>query len=94
MWTKKSAVSTLPAAHGRASTRWQQLSAGTTMMAAMDATVAGHFIHHRLVLEAPLIKRDGAWGALQLLPDRIEVLGRGGMQSRTLIIGKAASYTN
>jgi manganese-dependent ADP-ribose/CDP-alcohol diphosphatase len=65
------------------------------------AVISGHYhegcygcdsggVHH-LVIEAPLIKRDGAWGALQLLPDRIEVLGRGGMQSRTLIIGRTTS---
>ena len=70
-------------------------------MNTVAAVISGHYhdgcygcdsggVHH-LVLEAPLIKRNGAWGALQLLPDRIEVLGRGDMQSRTLIIGKVSS---
>jgi manganese-dependent ADP-ribose/CDP-alcohol diphosphatase len=64
------------------------------------AVVSGHYhsgsyacdsdgVHH-LVVEAPLVKRSGAWAALQLLPDRIEVLGRGAVQSRTLMIGKGA----
>ena len=67
------------------------------------AVISGHYhegsygcdsagVHH-LVVEAPLIKRGGAWGALQLLPDRIEVLGRGEMQSRTLFIGKVGAST-
>ena len=63
------------------------------------AVVSGHYhsgsyacdsdgVHH-LVVEAPLVMRNGAWAALQLLPDRIEVLGRGEVQSRTLMIGNA-----
>ncbi len=67
------------------------------------AVISGHYhdgsygcdvdgVHH-LVVEAPLVKRGGSWGALQLLSDRIEVLGRGEMQSRTLIIGKASGST-
>jgi manganese-dependent ADP-ribose/CDP-alcohol diphosphatase len=65
------------------------------------AVLSGHYhpgsyacdsdgVHH-LVVESPLIRRKGAWGALQLLPDRIEVLGRGEMQSRTLMIGTGGS---
>ena len=64
------------------------------------AVISGHYhsgcyecdsdgVHH-LVVEAPLVKRNGAWGALHLLPDRIEVLGRGEMLSRTLIVGKSS----
>jgi manganese-dependent ADP-ribose/CDP-alcohol diphosphatase len=67
------------------------------------AVVSGHYhsgsyacdsegVHH-LVVESPLIRSNGAWGALQLLPDRIEVLGRGEMQSRTLIIRKDGAST-
>jgi hypothetical protein len=60
-----------------------QSSAGITIMAATA-----------IVLEAPLIKHDGARGALQLLPERIEVLGRGGVHSCTLIIGNATPSAN
>ena len=67
------------------------------------AVISGHYhdgcygcdvdgVHH-LGVEAPLVKRSGSWGALHLLSDRIEVLGRGEMQSRTLIIGKASGST-
>jgi manganese-dependent ADP-ribose/CDP-alcohol diphosphatase len=68
------------------------------------AVISGHYhrglygcdsdgVHH-LAVEAPLVHCNGAWGALQLLPDRIEVLGRGAMQSRTMVIGTVSSSTS
>jgi manganese-dependent ADP-ribose/CDP-alcohol diphosphatase len=67
------------------------------------AVVSGHYhsgsygcdsdgVHH-LVLESPLVMRQGAWAALQLLSDRIEVLGRGAIQSRTLLVRPPCAST-